>query len=568
MARMASHSEGSFNEADANRLLSDRLESGHKIKTFFKENDKTPNHDGTFELVDKDRLPLKQFIVQIKKSDSIVPGKDGCYPYDLETGFLYYVKERVTESPAVYFVVDIDNGRIFYLYLSDERLMSLDFEDKQTVRYRFSNDDILDDVDAFYDQMLKISNERNKYFINKTPQMIAELQDAADYINTLLNGELRSIKDAVFPSLWRFGVGHTASKETKYSISSPNHPDRTIQGSAEANYYGLYPQVKGSVTPEIGEFSKDSIFQSIDFTQQTKPMDYVHSVVLSILEQYCLNPPLSILPTLVLEEMAYKEMNTIHKYVSRDKHLSVNQAFVDYIAMLLYFDFLLRGKALSPDDEKRKIIIANVIKQGHPHCISLENPFMWGDLSSFVASIKDDPDITYNDEIIKFISYRDIRYFDVLNELRLRGVVEFSITHLVDVEDNPSVFFKKYYGELLPLYFDVYNKVFDSDKYFYSRDVHYSVIGEAMLYRVNKAKRGVLELSYDESIDRDYLELKESGSNMIAKGFASIGKWNVGLRGKTIYYDGIRCLLYQGLCESLGYGRKSLSLYDAFPTFA
>lgn len=118
-AGMAKHSESSFNESDAIRLLSEFLESTHRIKTFFKENDKTPNYDGSFELVTKTGEPKKQFIVQIKKTASLKQSESGKnvgkYVYSLETSFLYYVKEKVTESPAIYFVVDIESNRIFYI---------------------------------------------------------------------------------------------------------------------------------------------------------------------------------------------------------------------------------------------------------------------------------------------------------------------------------------------------------------------------------------------------------------------------------------------------------------------
>ena len=101
---MAKHSESSFNEASAVRMLSDLLESSHTIKTFFKENDRTPNHDGFFELVGQDGDPKKQFIVQIKKTKALEcepNGKHkGKYIYDLETPFLYYnrkVEEKLCE---------------------------------------------------------------------------------------------------------------------------------------------------------------------------------------------------------------------------------------------------------------------------------------------------------------------------------------------------------------------------------------------------------------------------------------------------------------------------------------
>ena len=70
-------------------ILKTLLESKNSIKTFFGENEKTPNHDGFFELVNTDtKQPKKQFIVQIKKTDvktKVIPHEGGKFmPYWLE----------------------------------------------------------------------------------------------------------------------------------------------------------------------------------------------------------------------------------------------------------------------------------------------------------------------------------------------------------------------------------------------------------------------------------------------------------------------------------------------------
>lgn len=59
---MAKYSVSAFNEKNATRMLADFLEQKHTVATFFKENDRTPNYDGTFELVGKDEAPTKQFV--------------------------------------------------------------------------------------------------------------------------------------------------------------------------------------------------------------------------------------------------------------------------------------------------------------------------------------------------------------------------------------------------------------------------------------------------------------------------------------------------------------------------
>ncbi len=162
-AGMAIHPESGFQESRAVRILEDKLEEGQRIRTFFKENDRTPNHDGFFEFVAPDGTPRKRFVVQIKKTSRLMPeeaGKDkGKYRYRLETAFLYYVWQRVTDEPAFYFIVDVDTKKIFFLHLSDALLNRMDFQGKRRVTWAFSEEDILEDVQIFWEKLEDILAE-------------------------------------------------------------------------------------------------------------------------------------------------------------------------------------------------------------------------------------------------------------------------------------------------------------------------------------------------------------------------------------------------------------------------
>ena len=276
---MAKHTESAFDESNAVRLLSDLLESKHTIKTFFKENDRTPNYDGTLELIGKEGDPRKQFIVQIKKTKAIncvQKGKNkGRYVYDMETSFLYYVKAKVAESPAIFFVVDVKNNRVFYLYLSDETLMSMGFEGKSTVRYAFGDNNIIHDIGEFTTELEKIAEERNTRFIYKSKDEIAAMQDAVEYLNALLDTDFKTIKEHLFPDLWRFGIG--MSETDQFTISHYSHENKKeeIYRPEKTNMFCLYPQFKGSLNPNVSEFSSDSMFQYFDCIGNQTPMDYV-----------------------------------------------------------------------------------------------------------------------------------------------------------------------------------------------------------------------------------------------------------------------------------------------------
>ena len=79
------------------------------------------------------------------------------------------------ENPAIYFVVDVTSNRIVWIYLSDAKLMSLNFEGKDNIAYYFSEGKICDNIDTLLNKLDLIANERNQKFLNKTPEEIAEI---------------------------------------------------------------------------------------------------------------------------------------------------------------------------------------------------------------------------------------------------------------------------------------------------------------------------------------------------------------------------------------------------------
>lgn len=89
--------------------------------------------------------------------------------------------------------------KVFWIYLSDETLMRLNFEGKKTVTYHFQETEFISDINSFILEMRHIAQERNRLFVYKTSQQISELQDAVDYLNQHLNGDLKKIKECVFP---------------------------------------------------------------------------------------------------------------------------------------------------------------------------------------------------------------------------------------------------------------------------------------------------------------------------------------------------------------------------------
>lgn len=117
-----------FQESAGNRLLEMELEKNRRIKTYFSENDKTPNTDGYFEILRDDGIPLKRFVVQIKSTANgsvLRELRTGEYSYSADSAFFQYIQNNIDSNPAMFFLIDVENRRIFFKYLSSLYLSGL-----------------------------------------------------------------------------------------------------------------------------------------------------------------------------------------------------------------------------------------------------------------------------------------------------------------------------------------------------------------------------------------------------------------------------------------------------------
>lgn len=578
---MAKHSESAFDEAKEVRILSDVLESTHKIKTFFKENDRTPNHDGNFELVTNDGEPKKQFIVQIKKVSSLEKndsGKNkGKYTYSLDTSFLYYVKEKVTESPAIYFVVDINYKRIFYLYLSDDKLMSLDFEGKEHVSYAFSDNEILSDIDSFYRELLAISERRNLKFLYKSSSEIAELQDAADYINNLFNGDFRIIKENCFPNLWRFGIGLTTSGQVEISCKDPDGKQVVLSNNSSANLFGLYPQYKGQTNSEIGEYRLSNWGAIIDCSGQGTPIEYTKRNVHSIIQKFCQNPPAKLLPSIALQERVYKRSLSLNSlYSSSTQQLLIDTLVKQFYCVLSYFDYLFFSVHEETDGEKQFKTMATNLLQLQSNCIDICNPFMMNSIKNELTDYYRSKTVfKFNPQrVFKLVSINTINMLIDILELQSRNIKEI---HL-EWENTPQIFcgkdinaintfYSDYFAKLPKVYYEFYSNIFSrNNEYRFGCKVDYYLYFEESPYSGSKFSARINKYSFEED------QIVINNTMISGNSFTELEKSN-GVISKTVtcnfcpsnsnqhlIYDGIRCWLYQGICNKLGFDIAGINL--------
>lgn len=576
---VAIHSKESFDEAAAIRLLEDTLESRGTIKTFFKENDRTPNHDGFFELIDHSSAPQKQFVVQIKKTKKLkknVKGANkGKYVYSMETNFLEYIKQKVTESPAIYFVVDIEEKRIFWLYLSDEALMNLNFEGKSKISYAFTEENILSEISSFTMSLHQIATERNKLFLNKTQEEIAEMQDAVDYLNHHLDYELKAIKESVFPQLWRIGIKRSDNPGITISVGQ--------SGNAVAcqSAVALYPQIKGKNDSGLHEYSMEdeNIFNHLSFGRQVNLIDYSKESLNKILVMFFEKGiPAKYLPDIVLFEIIntfIRKSNVFFESIASHE-LSIEEVRKRYILILGYMQYLLGDSPMNDEEKNLTLLANNRINRGDIFFFDIVSqrrfvPFF----SSYCSNFEEAPPII-NPHLYLYITRDYLVYFDVLKELEHRNVQKipfiwdydwFSICTMPRDSKAEAIerITSTWISQLASLYDETYDKLFTCNtfkvryKYYFRAEIAPDAVPFGYFgYLYKKYTDSKLSFSYDPDIRRDSIvaEHKETGLRSMSCG-ADLDSM---FKDYMPFYYGLSCLLYNGICDALGFNRKKIKI--------
>ena len=580
-AGMAKHSASSFNEKSAIRMLSNFLEQKHTIATFFKENDRTPNYDGTFELVGEDDTPTKQFIVQIKKVENLMPNVKGCnkdrYMYMLDTSFLYYVKEKVTESPAIYFVVDVAMNNIFWLYLSDELLMSLDFEGKERVSYPFEETDIVSDIDAFVQTLNQIAAKRNAFLLQKTPEQIVEMQDALDYINRLMENDFTKIKEAIFPNLWRFGIKYTPGE----TMSITAH-GKTITSESTA-MFALYPQIKGKADTGLKEYTGNTTnyFNFFDMFGKTTPMEYTRDSLHKIIKSYFENEiPAAQLPNIMLFERIESFVCRLQRFYDFKKDggkILVADLYHTSVLLIRYIQHIILDSEVEETEVNIKSEITNRFNRGDRnffdifHCGSkvIESFKLFCEKYEHVEKIGFIPELMFNVipkyQIEAFVDVaeldnRKVEYFEPVWNYSYFDLTKLNADDFIEKINEIC---EKWFSELPTIYYNFYDTLFEKNKYRYNRKFEYCNKYASNDYRGPKLSSVVREYEsnsfsviYNPDCSDSFSdEDKENGLLSIHNGLL-IERF---LRRKRLFYDAVRCLLYQGICRELEYETRGLS---------
>lgn len=588
-SKIAQHSKTSFIEKEAIHILSSFIEEKRMAITFFSENDKTPNHDGFFEILNNniiDNCPKKQFIVQIKGTENLkyisTGVNKGKYKYVLNTKFLNYIKEKVAESPAIYFVVDVKSNKIFWIYLSDSKLMSLNFEGKTKITYYFSPEEICNNIDDFLKELNIIADKRNQKFLNKSPEEIAKIQEAVEHLNDLFNNDLKFIKDLMFPDLWRFGIAHSKIPQESFTITIGNNIITNIENG---NSFSIYPQVKGVPDTGIRENSNllndINLFNSIDLIGNSTPKTYVNSVISQILKQFFDSPLIiSLAPDVIISEILFDiifEFENIFNIKIKNTISDVEKTIylvIKYIIQILKEENLCNNeKAL----KTRLILIFNQ-KNIKVNLLSLLNECNCNDLFlKFYENnidkeiIIDKPDINiqkfieqYFTEYILSIKRAKELGLTVINFIKI-DTLNFFLDDKNDKYEIVKSICKIWFNNLEKVYLQIYNEIFRDNKYLniglYKYQIMQPVISNLLWVVVKYPDKSF-------SIVESTIPLNPLNDKDVISSQRSLGLSNF-ICNKRILYNSMKCLLYQGItkalqldCEGVAFGCFNNYLFD------
>ena len=151
---MAHITESDFKESSSVSIVSEVIESNHKCKAYFRQEDKIPYTDGYIGILQRNVLRLV-VDVQIRTLEEGSLSEQG-FSFSCETKILNYVRFSVTSNPTALFVADKKSKRVFFKMLSHEYVDSLNIGSKEHKSIRFEAEDEYSD-DKFISQAFHLA---------------------------------------------------------------------------------------------------------------------------------------------------------------------------------------------------------------------------------------------------------------------------------------------------------------------------------------------------------------------------------------------------------------------------
>ena len=230
------------------------------VKTALTKGDKGANIDGYIELLDSENRINGKITAQVK---TVPPSNEGKYVYDCPTALLGYAEQ--TTEVVFLMAVDHKNKTVLWKYISRKLLDdNLSKADQETIRMNFDEDERLTVVNvdetirrwrALVGQQLKLyndapvmaeENDRLREEVLKVKgieftmpaEEIQKIQSFIDCYNSVMDRELKFIKEFLYPNTWKFGIAIIEYEDDRLS-------------------YCIYSVKKGETAPLVKQMPQD-----------------------------------------------------------------------------------------------------------------------------------------------------------------------------------------------------------------------------------------------------------------------------------------------------------------------
>ncbi len=208
-------------EQDSKTVL-ESLTDSQFVKLYIETRSTRPNIDGTIELVNENRVPIGRLDVQLR---SIPKGQTS---FSCETSLAGYSK--VSNSPVLLICVDSANKCAYWKHINPYMPELKDKETQKSFMIHFSKaSDSIDRTGIYRHKWMEIARDYQKR-IEQYPIVRSELtkklgleavepaerelfQRFIDTINNLLDNDFIVVKELIFPSIWKLGVGIISSDQ-------------------------------------------------------------------------------------------------------------------------------------------------------------------------------------------------------------------------------------------------------------------------------------------------------------------------------------------------------------------
>lgn len=236
----AGYSKQSKSETKSINILNSLLDEKF-VASYLSKNDKTPNHDGSLDLIEND-IPIGKLEVQVKtlKAGYSKPS------YPIKLTLLAYI--RNAQLPFIFIAIDQLNSKGFWKYIDRHSAIGLINDalkknpKQKSITINFSSDDqistttypiwkeivigqlnLLKQLESLSSNLVlnKDSLKDLKTFSIERKTEFRSINLFVDFLNNLLNNDFRVVKHIFIKDFWKFGIvtfGEITDQRIAYSL--------------------------------------------------------------------------------------------------------------------------------------------------------------------------------------------------------------------------------------------------------------------------------------------------------------------------------------------------------------